>query len=188
MLHRLSWEGVVAMATTPQALQVNGGKLWFACDCWINFQLTVVLEQHKRFPKCTFWTPDRPLKKFQSALCIMKNILLMHCICKIVLLSIFATCLHYILNSTVIKQPKTLHIGFRGPNHLQKGPPNTNRLRITSFRKSLCSNSRGLHKYACHLRFNTVAWVIIVSGMYYGSPCLLDSGWRSHACASVVKE
>lgn len=30
MLHRLSWEGVVAIATTPQALQVNGGKLWFA--------------------------------------------------------------------------------------------------------------------------------------------------------------
>lgn len=27
MLHRLSCEGVVAVATTPQALQVNGGKL-----------------------------------------------------------------------------------------------------------------------------------------------------------------
>lgn len=27
MLHRLSWEGVVAEATTPQALQFNGGKL-----------------------------------------------------------------------------------------------------------------------------------------------------------------
>lgn len=27
MLHRPSWEGTVAMATKPQALQVNGGKL-----------------------------------------------------------------------------------------------------------------------------------------------------------------
>lgn len=27
MLHRLSWEGAVVMATTPQALQVNGEKL-----------------------------------------------------------------------------------------------------------------------------------------------------------------
>lgn len=27
MLHRLSREGVVALATAPQALQVNGGKL-----------------------------------------------------------------------------------------------------------------------------------------------------------------
>lgn len=26
MLHRLSWEGAVAIATTPQAVQVNGGK------------------------------------------------------------------------------------------------------------------------------------------------------------------
>lgn len=43
MLHRHSWEGVVARATTPQALQVNGGKLWFAgCNLrthWLLNQL-----------------------------------------------------------------------------------------------------------------------------------------------------
>lgn len=111
ILHRHSWEGVVARATTPQALQVNGGKLWFAgCNLrthWLLNQLWALsggstmwavasFIHHKGRRKSSRWILQ--IGKYKK-----KNII-----------HLYLDALHGIRNNSKCKSKLEHHLRFRG--------------------------------------------------------------------------
>lgn len=123
--------GAVAMATTPQALQVNGGKLWF-CQMQLRNRVTAEStfgslwwQDDTSGSHTAVFTPHRPLNTFQLALSKKRSISLINMYLER-FYSIFPTCTHSALNPkskssqifkytfhNIVKQPKLSQLLIR---------------------------------------------------------------------------